>query len=65
MKPSPLDEEDDLAYMPPIRRAHIQAALDARARATDDRTYWSRGGLTTGKAPPTIRRASRQRDDGD
>jgi hypothetical protein len=54
VKPSPLDEEEDLAYMPPNRRAHIQAALEARARATDDRTYWSSGGLTAGKAPPTI-----------
>jgi hypothetical protein len=53
-KHSPLDDEDDQAYMPPVRRAHIQAALEARARATDDRAYWSRGGLTPGKAPPTI-----------
>ena len=53
-KPSPLRAEDDLDYMPPVRRAHIRVALEARARATDDRRYWSRGGLTAGKAPPTI-----------
>ena len=54
VKPSPLDAEDGLAYMPPVRRAHIQAAIEARARGTSGRTYWSRGGLTAGEAPPTI-----------
>jgi Nuclease-related domain len=52
--PSPLSAEGDQSFMPPVRRAHIQAARAARARATDQRMYWSRGGLIQGKAPPTI-----------
>jgi hypothetical protein len=51
---SPLAAEDDQSFMPPVRRAHIQAAREARARATDRRLYWSTGGLVQGKAPPTI-----------
>lgn len=52
--PSPLAVDGDQSFMPPVRRAHIQAAREARARATDQRMYWSRGGLAQGKAPPTI-----------
>ncbi len=52
--PSPRPFDADQTYMPPVRRAHIQAAREARARATDQRMYWSRAGLAEGKAPPTI-----------
>jgi hypothetical protein len=52
--PSGLAINEDPTYMPPVRRAHIQAAREARARATDQRMYWSRAGLAQGKAPPTI-----------
>ncbi|MFI5259857.1 MAG: nuclease-related domain-containing protein [Candidatus Limnocylindrales bacterium] len=48
---SPIEGE---RFMPPTRRAHLQAAREARARATDQRTYWTRDGLTQGKAPPAI-----------
>lgn len=53
--PSPLAADGDQSFMPPVRRAQIEAAREARARATDQRMYWSRGGLAQGKAPPTIR----------
>jgi hypothetical protein len=41
-------------YQPPVRRVQIQLAREARARATDNRVYWTRAGLTQGKAPPTL-----------
>ena len=53
--PSPPAADGDQSFMPPVRRAQIEAAREARARATDQRMYWSRGGLAQEKAPPTIR----------
>lgn len=47
--------EFDECFMPPVRREHIKLAREARARATDKRTYWTKRGLAEGKAPPTIR----------
>jgi hypothetical protein len=52
---SPLAADGDQSFMPPVRRAQIEAAREARARATDQRMYWHKGGLAQGKAPPTIR----------
>jgi len=49
--PTPLEER----FMPPVRREHIRLAREARARATDQRTYWTKKGLAEGKAPPMIR----------
>jgi hypothetical protein len=46
--------EGDELYMPPTRREQIRLAREARARATDKRTYWTREGLEQGHAPPTL-----------
>ena len=46
--------EGDELFMPPAQRAHLQLAREARARATDQRSYWTIKGMTPGKAPPTI-----------
>ena len=53
--PSAMAADGDQSFMPPVRRAQIEAAREARARATDQRMYWHKGGLAQGKAPPTIR----------
>jgi hypothetical protein len=45
---------DDEQFMPPVRREQLQAAREARARATDRRQYWTSDGLAPGNAPPTI-----------
>jgi hypothetical protein len=46
--------DGDELFMPPARRAHLQLAREARARATDQRSYWTNKGLAQGKAPPTV-----------
>jgi hypothetical protein len=46
--------EGDERFLPPVRREHLRLAREARARATDKRSYWTRRGLADGKAPPTI-----------
>jgi hypothetical protein len=53
-EPSPGSTEDDDRFLPPIRREQLRLAREARARATDQRTYWTSRGLAPGKAPPTI-----------
>jgi len=45
--------DGDISYLPPIRREQLRLAGEARARATDERTYWTPRGLAEGKAPPT------------
>jgi hypothetical protein len=51
---SPLAAQLQERFQPPVRRAQLQLAREARARATDKRVYWTRGGLAEGKAPPTL-----------
>jgi hypothetical protein len=46
--------DGDERFLPPIRREQLRLAREARARATDQRTYWTSRGLAPGKAPPTI-----------
>lgn len=46
--------EADEPYMPPVRRDHLRLAREARARATDDRVYWTNRGLIQGKATSVV-----------
>ena len=50
----PITDAEDERFMPPVRRAHLQAAREAQARATNRRLYWTRKGLLQGQAPATI-----------
>lgn len=50
--PSPDSTEGEERFLPPVRREQLRLGREARARATDQRTYWTRGGLAQGKAPP-------------
>ena len=54
VEPTPEPAEGDERFLPPVRREHLRLAREARARATDQRTYWTSRGLAPGKAPPTI-----------
>ena len=45
---------DDEQFMPPVRREQHRAAREPRARASDQRQYWTSDGLAPGQAPPTI-----------
>ena len=52
--PPPAAVEGDERFLPPIRREQLRLAREARARVTDERTYWTRGGLAEGKAAPIV-----------
>ena len=49
--PDPVRDE---RYEPPARREHLRIAREARATATDQRSYWTNRGVTEGTAPATI-----------
>lgn len=51
---SSVDYVGDERYLPPARREQLRRAREARARATHERSYWTRDGLAAGKAAPTV-----------
>ncbi|MGD0248910.1 MAG: hypothetical protein ABSB75_07650 [Candidatus Limnocylindrales bacterium] len=51
LAPIPAPGYEDALYMPPDRRDRLRAALEAQARATDERAYWTPKGVVEGLAP--------------
>ena len=47
---SPWTAVDTERFMPPVRREQIRLAREARARATDERRYWTPQGVSIGQA---------------
>ena len=51
---SPWTAVDTERFMPPVRREQIRLAREARARATDERRYWTPQGVSIGQATPVV-----------